>query len=72
MAALNDAPATDDEAVCADQMRAILAAEHLPYSTLATDPGLLLAASEHMFNAAPGALWTRFTVTYNLYVASKQ
>ena len=70
MAALNDAPPTDDEDVCADQMRQILAAKHLAYSTLATDPGLLLAASEHMYNAAPGALWTRFTVSYNLYAGS--
>ena len=33
-------------------------------------PHSLLAASEHMYNGAPGALWTRFTVSYNLYAGS--
>lgn len=51
------------------QMRSILQNELLPYRSLAEDPELLLKCSEHMCAEAPGALWTRFTVSYNLYVS---
>jgi len=68
--ALNNAPTTDVEAVCTEQMRSILQNELLPYRSLAEDPELLLKCSEHMCAEAPGALWTRFTVSYNLYAGS--
>ena len=52
-------------------MRGILAAKaNLSFRSLAADPSLLLQCSEHMCNEAPGALWTRFTVSYNLYAGS--
>lgn len=69
-AAMNGAPPTDDEATSAQQMRGILAANHLAFRSLERDPGLLLQCSERMCSAAPGALWTRFTVSYNLYAGS--
>jgi acyl-CoA oxidase len=69
--ALNGAAATDDEAECAQQMRDILASkETLSFRSLVDEPQQLLQCSEHMCNSAPGALWTRFTVSYNLYAGS--
>ena len=70
MEALNNAPTTDDEAVCTEQMRGIIVNKLLPFKSLAEDPELLLKCSPHMLSAAPGALWTRFTVSYNLYAGS--
>lgn len=68
---LNSAPATDDEAECAEQMRTVLSnPSSLSFRSLENDPQYLLQCSEHMSSAAPGALWTRFTVSYNLYAGS--
>jgi acyl-CoA oxidase len=68
---LNRAPITDDETECAGQMRSILMnPSSLQFRSLVTDPQYLLQCSEHMSNEAPGALWTRFTVSYNLYAGS--
>ena len=68
---LNSAPVTDDEAECAEQMRSVLSnPSTLSFRSLVSDPQYLLQCSEHMSNEAPGALWTRFTVSYNLYAGS--
>lgn len=63
-------PVIDDEAQCAQQMRDIVAGCHLSYSTLATNPGLLLRASRHVATAPHGGLHTRFTVSFNLYAGT--
>ena len=70
LAVLPHAPAavTEDEDACADDMRAIVRAGHMPYSVLQDDPGALLRCSKFMNHN--GALWTRFTVQYNLYAGS--
>eukprot|EP01052_Picozoa_sp_SAG31_P043087 SAG31_NODE_7066_length_1798_cov_2.214244_2_plen_201_part_00 len=67
--ALNGAPLSDDEAVCASQMRGIISNGKLSYRSLVDDPGALLAASSYAV-LTNGALWTRFTVSYNLYAGS--
>lgn len=69
VSALEGAEADVDEATCAEQMRTILSAVHLSYGTLVNEPETLLRCSKGM--AGPnGALWTRFTVQYNLYAGS--
>ena len=70
VAALVAAPITDDMDECAEQMRTIVKANHMPYKTLAVNPGALLAASRHFASSSHGALLTRFTVQYNLYAGS--
>ena len=68
---LNSAPTTADDTECAGQMRSILMnPSSLSFRSLVNDPQHLLQCSEHMSNGAPGALWTRFTVSYNLYAGS--
>ena len=54
---------------CADSMRSILIAQHLPYKVLETDPAALLRATRH-FVSENGALGTRCTVQYNLFAGS--
>ena len=69
IAALEGMAPTDDPDECAGQMRKILRSAVLPYSTLIDEP-------EHLMRVSPGneaqngALWTRFTVQYNLYAGS--
>jgi len=66
--ALETAPFTEDESTCAEQMRAIVLENHIPYKSLIDSPETLLRVSAgHIEN---GALWTRFTVQYNLYAGS--
>eukprot|EP00937_MAST-01D_sp_MAST-1D-sp2_P007203 g7203.t1 len=67
--ALESAAMEDDEGACAAQMVSILRAGHLSYTTLIDRPELLLRCSQGM-EGANGALWTRFTVQYNLYAGS--
>jgi hypothetical protein len=67
--ALEDADPDADEDQCAQQMRDIVAARHLEYSTLIDAPETLLRCSPGMARSN-GALWTRFTVQYNLYAGS--
>ena len=69
VAALNAAPVVDDEAACAQQMREIVAAGHLSFRELEARPATLLRCSPHV-DTEHGALWTRFTVQYNLYAGS--
>ena len=64
--ALEQATTLHQEAACAAQMRDIVRQEHLKYSTLVDSPETLLRCSPGMINSN-GALWTRFTVQYNLY-----
>ena len=69
--ALNEVSILDDEMECAAQLRSILQREILLYSTLEQEPELLLAMSKHVGeNESTGALWTRFTVQYNLFAGS--
>ena len=63
--ALNAAPVVDDEAACAAQIRSIVAAQHLRYSELETRPATLLRCSSGV-DSEHAAIWTRFTVQYNL------
>ena len=66
--ALESAPFTEVEAECAEQMRSILLEKHVPYESLIDSPETLLRCSAgHVLN---GALWTRFTVQYNLFAGS--
>ena len=65
---IEGAPWTEDEATCAEQMRSVLVAKHLPYSKLIEDPGTLLRCSQSIANN--GGLWTRFTVQFNLFGGS--
>ena len=67
--ALENARDTDSDIDCAAQMREIVAAGHLPYDTLVGAPETLLRCSPGMAGRT-GALWTRFTVQYNLYSGS--
>lgn len=69
--ALNNAPIKNNEAECADQLRSIVKSFFLPYTTLSKEPELLLEASKNVGrNENNGALWTRFTVQYNLFAGS--
>ena len=67
--ALEEAPTLHDEASCAAQMREIVANEYLKFSTLVDKPGTLLRCSPGNLGSN-GALWTRFTVQYNLYAGT--
>ena len=67
--ALETAEMLNDEAMCAEQMRVIVAKEYLPFSTLVHAPETLLRCSPGNFGSN-GALWTRFTVQYNLYAGT--
>ncbi len=67
--ALETADYTDVEKECASQMREIVAAGYLPYASLVDAPETLLRCSPGMAGKT-GALWTRFTVQYNLYAGS--
>jgi alkylation response protein AidB-like acyl-CoA dehydrogenase len=68
--ALETAHRIDNEAECAQQMRDIVVSEHLKFSTLIDRPEILLGASKGCQEGINTALWTRFTVTYNLYAGS--
>ena len=71
ISALLDAQITSDENVCAEQMRNLIQSGCLPYNSLATNPELLLSMSTNCGDAQTnGALWTRFTVQYNLFAGS--
>lgn len=64
-------PITDNEAECAEQMRNLLKEKTLPYESLAHTPELLLGMSRHTGDGDTyGALWTRFTVQFNLFAGS--
>ena len=67
--ALETAETLHEEAACAAQMRNIIAQEHLKFSTLVKEPEILLRCSVGM-QGSNGALWTRYTVQYNLYAGS--
>jgi alkylation response protein AidB-like acyl-CoA dehydrogenase len=67
--ALESAKTVNNEAACAAQMRDIVAKEYLKFSTLVNEPETLLRCSSGM-QGSNGALWTRFTVQYNLYSGS--
>jgi alkylation response protein AidB-like acyl-CoA dehydrogenase len=68
---LNTCPISKDEKTCAEQMRTILKAGKLSYRTLETQPELLLLQSKYVGDfESYGALWTRFTVQYNLFGGS--
>ena len=67
--ALESAETNVNEPECANQMKSIVAAMHLPYSSLIGEPETLLRCSTGMASAN-GSLWTRFTVQYNLYAGS--
>ena len=67
--ALEEAPPTDQEGTCAAQMAAIVRACHLRYGTMIDAPETLLRCSQGM-EGSNGALWTRFTVQYNLFAGS--
>lgn len=61
----------DNEAACAEQLRTVIKSKYLMYSSLATDPELLLELSKYCGKGElNGALWTRFTVQFNLYAGS--
>ena len=64
--ALNSYEKSSQEWVCAEQMREIVLERHLDYQRLVDDPESLLQASRHT-TSDNGALYTRFTVHYNLY-----
>ena len=68
--ALETAHRIDNEAECAQQMRDIVQKQHLKFSTLIDRPEILLGASKGCQEGINTALWTRFTVTYNLYAGS--
>ena len=59
--ALETAEMMDDEAMCAEQMRVIVAKEYLQFSTLVNAPETLLRCSPGNFGSN-GALWTRYEV----------
>jgi len=67
--ALETAETLHNEAACAQQMRDIVGKEYLKFSTLVNSPETLLRCSPGM-QGSNGALWTRFTVQYNLYCGS--
>lgn len=68
--ALVAAPVTGSERECAEHMRAIVVAGHLPFRVLEDAPEVLLQANRHITGSDNGALATRFTVQYNLYGGS--
>jgi acyl-CoA oxidase len=69
--ALLSPPITKNEKECAEQMRALIQSGCLPYRSLVDRPELLLSMSQHTGNSQTnGALWTRFTVQYNLFAGS--
>jgi hypothetical protein len=69
--ALLEPPITSDERECAEQMRGLIQSGCLPYRSLVNQPDLLLSMSLHTGNVQTnGALWTRFTVQYNLFAGS--
>jgi acyl-CoA oxidase len=72
MEILSNAPVTTDESECAEQLRKLVLSMTLPYSSLATNPELLLNCSKHVSDKQEmhGALWTRFTVQFNLFAGS--
>ena len=59
--ALETAEMVDDEAMCAEQMRVIVAKEYLQFSTLVNAPETLLRCSPGNFGSN-GALWTRYEI----------
>ena len=63
---LESSPFTDDEGACAAQMRALVRAAHIAYPSLTEAPEVLLRASAG-HEGPNGALWTRFTVQFNLF-----
>ena len=68
---LNKCSISNDEKTCAEQMRSILKGGSLLYKTLETQPELLLLQSKYVGDYETyGALWTRFTVQYNLFGGS--
>jgi alkylation response protein AidB-like acyl-CoA dehydrogenase len=69
VAALEGMPFTEDEGTCAQQMKKILTAAHIPYASLIDSPEELLRVSSG-HEGCNGALWTRFTVQYNLFAGS--
>ena len=56
------------EEECAEQIRAIVVAKHIPYKSLIEAPERILRCSQGI--ATNGGLWTRFTVQYNLFAGS--
>jgi acyl-CoA oxidase len=69
--AMNTAPIFPDELRCAEQLRTIIASEKLLYKTLEKEPDLLMDLNKYMGDQEIyGALWTRFTVQYNLFAGS--
>lgn len=64
--ALNEAPYSNEESVCAENLRKILRAKHLEYKTLINSPQTLLACNKFLL-PGNGDLATRFTVQYNLF-----
>jgi acyl-CoA oxidase len=69
VSALELAAADVTEKECASQMRAIVTSLSLKYETLVASPETLLRCSTGLAGSN-GALWTRFTVQYNLYAGS--
>lgn len=69
VSALENAPIHDNPTKCAEQMRSIVSAGHLEYSSLIHQPEVLLRCSKGL-EGQNGALYTRFTVQYNLYGGS--
>ena len=67
---LHASPIFDDEELCANQLRKILSSCSLNYESLESNSSLLLSMSKHVGVNTYGALWTRFTVQYNLFAGS--
>jgi acyl-CoA oxidase len=68
---MNEAKIETDEKKCVEQLRSILSSGALPYPTLSSNPELLLGMNRFIGETeCYGALWTRFTVQYNLYAGS--
>ena len=67
--AMEEAAPTTAEGECAAQMKDILSRRLLDYATLVDSPQTLLRVSIACAKRNP-ALWTRFTVQYNLYAGS--
>eukprot|EP00615_Pteridomonas_danica_P000841 CAMPEP_0114354888 /NCGR_PEP_ID=MMETSP0101-20121206/19809_1 /TAXON_ID=38822 ORGANISM="Pteridomonas danica, Strain PT" /NCGR_SAMPLE_ID=MMETSP0101 /ASSEMBLY_ACC=CAM_ASM_000211 /LENGTH=522 /DNA_ID=CAMNT_0001496565 /DNA_START=18 /DNA_END=1583 /DNA_ORIENTATION=- len=68
VSAVENSEFTENEGFCAEQMRKIVMAKHIPYSSLVETPETLLRCSQGI--ATNGGLWTRFTVQYNLFGGS--
>ena len=62
-------PVLEEEATCAEQIRQIVQQSHLKYDALVSDPVALLRATRHV-DTEHGALYTRYTVQYNLYAGT--